>query len=723
MQYFPDEINGTNWSIGTNSSVILQIKVTNNEGAPVKLKSLTCQLGIGVGSLYGTGGYVTGASGTGTAKLAWSGGSVTATVSKTVSVASAGTSSSYGYFNNIGGNSGYNVTFTFSGDGISISNGSSVTFNVTNASSASNRIITARKDTSQSVTGVIAKPITGSITNVKVTDQTILYGGSGTLNCTYSTTAPSAGRHVSITYQLSSGSATVSGDKISNVTAACTVKATVTITCDGYTGSLTGTGSGTINCKLNAPTCSLDVPSTGGFTIGNEVTPTADKGNNPFSMTTHWQVQIDSGSFQTADVPYETVSGNSIRFRAYFSKDGYVASEWSNGTDSAKIYYEPRDMASQDFKYYFEYQEPDSSSYSEISSEDIIAPGGSLRIRWESFLTKYNLGNFNYVRIRIIDTSNEEVLKELKNTNNPSAYKNLTTDILTEWASKTVKIELACTYSSDGSSYKTPQSTATFTSVAVFVGGLPEVPEIIYPSSTEFFTANSRVRLIFKVKNQIPSEVITDISVEIRTSSSVRTKTYLSNQDLFFSGTTNKPQEIPSGTIVDFTVPADIHADTGTSFRIMCKTRLLESDWTEKYTMTRLLDSYVEEGSFLKKTDLLKIGQELQQILDEYSNILSMADIWKLPQELDGYYLVEQDPYTDTSGVIKRLESLYKTVTSSPYNSVPPNTIDILSFDKINTTSRNEVVNAKDPPYQGTVYYTPIGNYFNYIIYVMKNML
>lgn len=589
--------------------------------------------------------------------------------------------------------------------------------------------------------------LTGSF-SVDGTETTILYDESGNLSSTYSSNISSP--IVSYTYTLLSGSASISSSTISNVRSRCQVKVTGTLTKSNYYGSLTATDTFYVECKLNYPTLST-ILSTGGLTIGTsvpstglDITPSSEPvlinyNNNPEECTAQYQVSVDEGEWSTISTPYTITEGEVIKFRANLSKTDYITSEYSENTEDINIYYEPRLMESNGFNYNFKYIEVGTTDEVELpifANDGVVVPTSTLVVNWGSFLPSKNLGRFNrYAVLMLVDTSTGE---ELYNSgilvNNPSTNNHKHTfNVNPVWAGKTCVIKLECTCkwpdSTEGSLYG-PADTAIFVSRDFFIGGFPKVPEVKYPSITGFYSSNNRLRLIFKVTNPdyFLFEQITNVSVEIsRQGYHTSVYTYKNNREMFWSiNPVPSTDPLDNGTLLDFTVPEEYVLDTNTKFRINCSNRYLTSDWTDYYTLTMLPLEMMVNNRKLLRSDLIDVKDSPVKVLLGYTNypsgVSSYVDV--LPEQTpQGDYKVQNNLYITNTGVINRLHNLYKEVSK---DSLPPKEFR-LNLNNIDIITKNDLtyVDAETEFIYSTEVgsFIPIGNYFNFIIYIMKNML
>lgn len=716
---------------------VIKITYSNDTGNTVDIKSFTCQLGSG--DTDGDPIYSGGKRSDGTAiSYTVNGGTISvaavyngsvisrSTVTRDVACENHGArlpDPESGWFVNIATNTNYSVTFNLTST-VRLSPGGEAVFYVGKYGS-SNTILSSRyNDTRHLVTGVVEvykPPITGSVT-ITANDQTILYGNSASVSYNVTVTGAPSGYQQSVS----------GGGSLGTITSQRSGTVSVTITHPDYEGSLTDSDTYVILCKLNAPTTSLS-SSTSGFTIGTNITPTVSEGNNPSGCERYHQVSLNSSSTWTnVSVPYTISSGSSVRFRTSLSKvAGYTSSDWGSPSSTVSIYYEPRSMSSNGFTVNYRYTPPNGTETNLPTGDNVAVPTGSVKINWSSFLASKNLGRFNYYRVYIYkEGTTTSPLASQSGSNDPNSSKSQTFTISPDWAGQRIYLKLECLCrwpdSTSGALYGPNTSTGVFTSSSFLVGGYPEVPVVKYPLGTTFSSANKRLRLIFTVSNPpyLSDWDITDVEVEVR-GTSTRTYKYSTSPAHFYSKMSNKPDTIPSGTILDFTTPEVDNISSGTTYRIRCSNQYMTGDWTGYYFLNFISLDYMVQNRKLLETDMIKLHQSLVDITRGYtnynSNLYSEISVMYPPKvEQDKYLVKATGVYLGSSGIIKKLSSLYDLVS---VNSVPPSGLG-LNFSQIDTITTTQVVDAQSPPFSVSGgYYQPKGNYFNIIINVLKSML
>lgn len=747
-------LNPRSWGWTQYASVMVQIQYTNDTGREVIINNLVVPLASGNGTVYGSNSGdppytpISGNGGSFDVKAVAGGVTYTGTVTGSIGVGSLGNVDRSGFFNEIPDNDTYRVTFTTTSP-LKVSPGSSVTFNISKSSSGSNTILTVREPqiTSASTlySGKPATPSAPSSSNLNILSEKlytptvylkdIVTSWSGATGCQYQSVTPS-GTEAGWNY-YSEGSR-VNADLYSKIQFRL-YNQTVNSDYENPYSDLSYSSIKTCTIKLNAPSTSYTTPSTGGYTIGESVTVTSSSSTNPSGLSYTIGYSTNSGTTQTGTYSGSsvghTLTNNTTKFRSKVSKTGYVDSDYSSWTSPVSVYYEPRSMTSNGFTYSFK------SDGSDITSSTIAIPEKSFSVSWSSFLSSKNLGRFNYYTISLIDTSNNSVLNSVSGENNPSVNSSESFSVNPEWAGKSCKLKLECLcYYSN--SYYGPQSTAIFESPTFLIGGKPEV-SLIYPSSLSFYSCNPRARLIFSVNNPdyFSDKKIVNTTVRV-VSDSVSDFNYTLNKSYFMSTLSDKPDRIDNGTVVDFTIPPSIlsdHSSGKIALKVKCSNDYMDSDWTDEIELNYIntaeglsssgyIDSsgYISSDRPLLESDMICIHDWTRDVLKGYSNFKSSA--WEdadnnIPdKDSDSNYLVQKRPYYNRDGSIYLLKSVYDLVK---VYSVPPESLRI-DLDKINIYNLEpELVQASKPPFQESEdgKFIPTGNYFNYILYILKNML
>lgn len=734
------------------SSVILQIEYTNDTTRSVVVKSLTVPLGSGKGTVYGSSTgeppyHAINCSGDSfSVKAVANGVEYTGTVTGVVEVASIGSETSSGYFVEVSDTSTYQVNFSPTSDLLVVSAGNSVVFNISKVVNGGSSTLSIRKPLITSAETEYEKnegqpptpdaPSSSNLTvispkmyatHVSVNDTT----WSGATGCQYQLVSPSG---VGSGWSTYDGTLSVDADSYSKIQFRL-YNQTIDSNYEIPESDKSYSEVKEVLIKLNAPSVSYTIPSTGGYTIGEEIVVTGvPESNNPFGLSYEISYSNNgggspSGSYiGSGNLINHTLVSSSTVFRSSVSKEGYESSDPSDWSPVVPVYYEPRDMSFNGFTYSFE------SDGSTITASTVVVPGSSLSASWSSFLPSKHLGRFNYFKLSLINVTTNETITTNEEFNNPSSGSSSSFELGSELAGASCKLRLECLCYYEGSYYG-PDDSAVFESPDFSVGGMPEV-SIIYPSTSKFSSCNNRVRIIFDVDNpyNFNDKDITDVTVRVKTSSSVRSYNYSnsSSRDNFFSTSTNKPDTLPSGTRLDFTLPLISDSLDGITFQIKCCNEFLEGPWTSPITLNYIdtaqvfaSSEYIDSGRPLFASDMLSIYNWTVDVLKGYSNLHSSA--WSdashnLPDKGEsGRYKVQDGPYRSESGTISLLKSVYDLVKEY---SVPPEGHSI-DLSKINTNSSGEFVESAKPPFtvSSSGEFIPLGNYFNYILYILKNML
>lgn len=755
---------GRSWTNGGQSESVLDITVENNEGKDIYLESLTCQLASGLGSVYypRDNAYVNGGGGVCTATLSWSGGSTTATVSQSIGVESSGNPSS-GYYYNCGGSSDYNVTFNFSG--ILITNGSSMTFSIDNHESDSGHVLTSRNATNQVVTGTFrGRDIYGEIINVSISaaNSTVRYNESTTLSSSGSLSGTPSGTQLSTSYEIISGSATLSGENLNFVKSQVKVRVTKTATCSGYSGSLTATAETTVNCKLNTPI----IQGQSFISIGNTVNfTTSSTVENPSGVTLNWSASTtDLQSYKEITMPYAVTESTNpgstisrIGFRLYLTKQGYVESDTSGNFST--VLYEPRDMSSGtggEFNPSFSYQSASGDAYQidQNFKEVVIVKQGletsKIYISLQRFSPELNLGRFNYYRVSFIDVNSSSALYSREASWSPNQIGIISIDLGktgTSLIGKTVKVKLECLcrWPESSTNIYGPKSSAIFeTPVSFLVGGLPLTPEMIYPYG-DLSTCNIRPRILFKVGNPdyLDDEPITDIFVtNVRLFNSTTSYSYRNNPSDFavVRGGADSSGNILNNSVVAYYFPEG-YQTSNSAVKVFCKNRYGESKTAATFNVNRLDDPIAPlSGEILNQLTLSTFKKKLilhplsgpQDWLDSYRTILEDAGLlssnfWEDP---DDDYTWQVSPMTGYT--IPRLKDLYDYIVDNYGYHRNLSTGSYRDFfDFIDVGETTSIITAKlfNPPpsnkpfdVEGN-YFSPKGNYFTFAYYALKYLM
>lgn len=723
----------SSWSYNATGSLSVIGSYTNNSSISKKIKTVTCSIGTAKGT-FTSGDTVVGSGGEFTTYISISG---TSSSSKTVDNVVGEAGPEGGTYPDKSQCSDYEFTFT---SGVSVGPGETV--NISIKCPSGGLCLAYNNDGSRLTTVYEGKPATPSAPssdNLSVVSsklyEPVIYlrdlvswlGGSAT-GCQYQAVYYTGLDNGWVLYSQNSYV------NLGNLYSKIQFRLYNQVVNDNYetpSSEYSYSEIKTTEIKLNSPTCSYTTSDTGGYTIGESVTVTSSPpSDNPSGINHIIEYSVDGGESQsgtyTDNPASHYLTSSSTRFRSKVSKSGYKDSDYSSWTEPVSVYYEPRSMTSNGFTFSF------YSNGSAITSETVSQPGASLSVSWSSFLTSKNLGRFNYFRFSLIDSSTNEVLSFKEGSNDPSSESSVSIEVDPDWSGKScyLKLECICYYET---SYHGPQSSGVFESSTFLVGGSPYV-RVVYPYSTEFYSCNRRVRLIFDVIS--PSNLnggnITNVTVKVRTSSREMSYNYnnSSSRQNFYSTLSVKPDEIVSGSRIDFTLPEITDDLNGSVFQIKCSNELMDSDWTSQIKLNYVdtgksfsdTSGYISSGRTLLKSDMMHIHDWTRDVLRGYYNFNSSA--WRVADSLipdrdkEGYYLVQERPCKET---ISLLSSVYNIVKNY---SLPPDSL-VIDLNKIDINSSGEKVEASKPPFSLLVEgkFSPIGNYFNYILYILKNML
>ena len=735
------------WTQGT--STLLTIRYVNDTNYDVNVNSFTITLGVGSGTLYGsTSGstpyYSISNSGIPFDVTATTNNiSFTGTASGVVNVQYVGTTQNSGYFYEVNDNNDtYRVTLS-STTPLRVNSGETVDFNIHKVASSNTAASVYGSELHSADTSLVQIP--GSFTSVRVltSSSSTLYGEVTVLRSqyTFSEDTPS-GTTVTESYSIVSTSednpSTIESNVVT-VNSQTTVQVILTATCPGYDGEFTGTATANVLCRLHPPIVLIDYPESGGFTVGSTITTEnlqVSPGTaypNSIDFTYSYNYSTDSGSNSSSGTSV-ILNNSTTCWRALVSATGYVPSDYSSWTSNINTYYEPRDMSSHGFEVAFTYQAPGGISGVVIPST--VTPTGLILVSWNEFLVSQNLGRFNYWQLDVVDSTTSEVLASTEGTNTPDSglADPVSISIPNTIAGQScyVRLNCKCKYplTENGTMYG-PQDSAVFSSSTFLVGNRPGIPTLLHPSSSLLYTANLQPRIIFQTVSPgaLSENGVTNIEVNFITTTTSTIFSYQNNPDYFCSTLTAKPSEFYDGDIVDFTVPTSVGNIDAATFRIRCSSPYLTGEWSNIYAISYDNLSYMETPRELQASDL-------SYLLDACLEVINCYDSQRYQQGIDYNSIFHYDgtsPYVRRSLFVGNSNTILPTLIGF-YNrvsidSVPP-TDDQLDLSLINTTDVESIVSAVLP--STTVdtkfpvsdnYFSPIGNYFNYIIYILKYLL
>ena len=332
------------------SSVILQIKYTNDTGRSVVVKGLTVPLGSGKGTIYGspTGEppyHAINCSGESfSVKAVADGVEYTGTVTGVVEVASVGSETSSGYFAEVSDTSTYQVNFSSTSNLLVVSSGDSVIFNISKVVNGGSATLSIRKPLITSADtkyekneGKPSTPDAPSSSNLFVVSPKMYAAHvsvgdvtwSEATGCQYQLVSPSG---VGSGWSSYDGSGlSVNADSYSKIQFRLynqTIESNYEIPeSDKSYSEVTE-----VLIKLNTPSVSYTVPG-GGYTVGEEIIVTGVPEINPSGLSYTISYSNDggrsqSGSYSGSPINHTLVSSSTV-FRSFVSKEGYVSSDYS----------------------------------------------------------------------------------------------------------------------------------------------------------------------------------------------------------------------------------------------------------------------------------------------------------------------------------------------------------------------------------------------------------
>lgn len=502
------------------------------------------------------------------------------------------------------------------------------------------------------------------------------------------------------------------------------------------------------SCKVklltpNAPT--FTESSTGGFTVGSQLplSVSTSGAGQPSGVQYKIERSVDGTSWNSGSSSTLWTLGVSSYFRAYATKTNYEGSDNSGASKRAVVFYEPRLMRTNGFV--VSYQDySDSTTSKEVVEGSVVVPGHTVKVEYSSFSKSKNLGLFNKVSYKLVDESGS-LLRSGDLDNDPESEGSISILTSTDLAGKKCRVVIDCWCRYSGVDYPAhSDGSATFTSPLFLIGGQPYT-ELIYPYTTEdsqgrqiFYSASERPRLVFKVGNDSAmfntGENIEDIVVELygtppsgnRIQLGVYKYSNEEHRQYFWSKCPSEVKPFPitetQSAVMDFRLPTRLGETNTYDFTVYCKNSALESDKVKFYFKPTPLN-FMKSGSSVRETDRRQlISTALKQvtsysILDATSTnainyLLSSEDVdcqWQI---------ISEDLFIQSrKNLIRNLQLLYEEVFKV---SVPVSSID---FNKIDDITHNLIITADSKFQVEDSHYVPLGNYFNYVIYVLKYML
>ena len=452
------------------------------------------------------------------------------------------------------------------------------------------------------------------------------------------------------------------------------------------------------NTKLNKPT-SLSV-SPDPVTVELSVTASVTVDSGATANYTWYKSngsQISGQTSRTYTTKY--ADGTGIYAKVQASRSGFVSSDISDASNSVVVYFEPRSMKDNGFRVTF-------------NTTDLVIPGTNLFSSWNDFKPSLNLGRFNYYVLEILSNSNRSWKSSgsVSGSNTPTST-SVNSSAITVGASLaglTCKLRLSCYYKTS-ETVVGPRSTAQFESEEFLVGGYPNQPEFLYPGVRDFKTCNLSPRIIFKVSNpdMLPDKVIYDIRIVVKTNSGNTTYTFKDNSNMFFDKDGQiTSRTLPSEKCVTFKLPQSEEVRT---VQVYCRNAYLETANPEVVVSSYVTASYPVKGTVLSnKGHREAIYSVAREVLNGYRKI----------NDSQGLEVLETTTYPPVVKsfcipILRLLKSTYETVLK-----YAPRQSDDISIGGIDTSTENPYV-ITDKENFGTT----LGNFFNDIYFVLKNML
>ena len=709
----------------------------NNTSQSLVIKSVTISLASGSGNVYGGGDapytLINGNGSSFNATLVINGSNLaTSSVTQSVGVSSQGDESTSGYFNDIR-SSTYYVTFTSSA-GIVVTAGSTVSVKVKRVSgdsSGSNApiMVYGPKVLASSVVkyqGSLTKP-TVSIDKSTIYYKdtvTVSHNGSG-YDYAYDNSQWSSGpgsKQISLGdhYRLWLRSYNYNSDYDPSTVYSDTLDKPV---------------------KLLKPT--LTTPGTQ-FTVGTQVKfSTSTSGNGqPSGVTYSLEGSVDKSDWNWGQSSLTVGLVSSRYYRVVARCSNFTSSDPSDPTPLVEVLYAPRSMKDNGFTVHYRSQESSTGQSVEIVESSVVVPGRPIEVEYSAFSKSKNLGLFNKLTYKLVDESGTLLQKEDLD-NDPESTGSVTIPTVPAYAGKRCRVVLECWCRYLGTT-EGPLETAIFTSPLFLIGGQPYT-ELIYPYTTEdsqgrqiFYSASEQPRLTFKVGNDDAmfnaGENIEDIVVELYGTTSSGSRVQLgvykysneSHRQYFWSKCPSEVKPFPitetQSATMDFRLPTRLGETNTYDFTVYCKNSALESDKIKFYFKPTPLN-FMKSGSLLKESDRHQLISTAFNQITGYSTLdatLTNAINYLLsPEDADRQgQIISEDLFVQSrKNLIRNLQLLYEEVfkVSAPIQSI--------NFDEIDDITHNLTITADSQFQVEDNFYVPLGNYFNYVIYVLKYML
>lgn len=488
-----------------------------------------------------------------------------------------------------------------------------------------------------------------------------------------------------------------------------------------------------IKVKLNAPSINLTPQYLNATTVeegptflsndATKFTVSADKGTNNDSGAVAQVAYEFPGYISWNDYSGSSYTSDSVTSVDDFALAGFRArtvtptDEFLDSDDavlpqkSLNVLYAPREMKSSGFTWSFSYQgQP-------VTSSTIIVPDTNITCSWGSFSLSLTKGNFSYYKLVLVSEAGaitEITTGYVRNSQDSGSSNSLRIDssVFKDYAGKRYKLRLIPSYyyyppsnNPNGSEgfydcLDLSSSPTEFDSPVFLVGGLPDTPTMLYPSTSTTQTFNSSPQIIFKVTDSYTA--IKDIRVVV---GSV-TYRYSTNKDLFESKswTSGKPDTITSGTVIAFKLPSS----TATSRAV--KVYVTNSYDLECLTPASFAFEYHEVTYRVAGQKVTKAVTEdyFKSVLDSYSLVYKVSAS-----------LYQNSEIVLNQGFVNALNAM-KALRSEIVKLIPDQSEDTVS--KINSYLESAKV-SKGETLKGQSTTIVKGNNFNYVLDVLKTML
>lgn len=488
-----------------------------------------------------------------------------------------------------------------------------------------------------------------------------------------------------------------------------------------------------VKVKLNVPSISLTPQDLNASTIevgpsflsndATKFTVSADKGtNNDDGAVTQvayaFPGYISWDDYSGSSYTNETVTSvddfalASFYARTVTPSDEFLSSdvvELPKG--SLHLSYAPKEMRPSGFTWSFSYQGRP------VTTDTVVVPDTDITCSWGSFPLNLVKGNFSYYKLVLVSepgSATEITTGYLRNNQDSGSSDSLrvSSSVFKNYAGKRYKLRLIPSYyyyppanypnGSEGfyDCLDLSSSPNEFDSPTFLVGGFPDTPTMLYPSTSTAHTFNDAPQIIFKVTDSLTS--VKDIRIVV---GSV-TYRYSTNKDLFESKswTSGKPDTITSGTVIAFKLPSSTATSRATkiyttnSYGLEC---LSPAEFTFNY----------HDVSYRVK------DQKITKAIDEnyFNNIL---DSYSLVSKVSAS-LYQNSEIVLSQGFVDALTAM-KTLRSEIIKLIPDQSEDTVS--KINSYLESAKV-SKDETLKGQSTAIVKGNNFNYVLDVLKTML